>query len=155
MPSKEEIIKESYDSLGGFKSVGAIYSKAKAQDATITRADVKEWKDENVPRTKPLKGFNSYVAPEALHEFQIDLFNYNFQQPERLVLNQQKGRKYTAGVDAYGLLAIDAFTKVVHVVPVDRKIPSSWKTPLTNYSQRWVSQKLSILIRTLAYSRTA
>ena len=130
MATKEQIIKESYDSLGGFKSASALYNKAKEKDDMITRADVKEWKDENVPRTKPLKGYNSYVAPEARHEFQIDLFNYNFKQPERQILKKQTGTKYTAGIDAYGLLAIDSFTKFVHVVPVDRKNVTSWKNAL-------------------------
>lgn len=130
MPTKEQIIKQSYDSLGGFKSLSAILNKARERDKEITYADVKEWKDDNVPRTKPLRGYNSYVAPEAKHEFQIDLFNYNFKQKERPILKQQKGKKYTANIEAYGLLAIDSFTKVVHVVPVDRKLVSSWKSAL-------------------------
>jgi hypothetical protein len=130
MPTKEQNIKQAYDNLGGFKSLAAILNKAREKDETVTRKDVKEWKDENVPWTKPLKGYNSYVAPEPKHEFQIDLFNYNFKQKDRQVLNQQVGKKYTAGIEAYGLLAVDAFTKVVHVVPVERKLVSSWKSAL-------------------------
>ena len=113
MANKERIIKEVYENLGGFKSLGAIFSKAKEKDDSITRTDVQNWKTENVPRVKPLRGFNSYVAPEPKFEFQIDLFNYNFQQPERQILSKQTGQKYTAGIDAYGLLVIDAFTKRV------------------------------------------
>jgi len=130
MANKDQIIKEVYENLGGFKSLGAIYSKAKEKDDSITRADVQNWKTENVPRVKPLRGFNSYVAPEPKFEFQIDLFNYNYQQPERQILSKQTGKKYTAGIDAYGLLVIDAFTKFVDVQPVERKLATSWRNAL-------------------------
>ncbi len=114
MSTKEQSIKQAYDGLGGFKSLSALFNKVHEKDLrspemesssshdAVTRKDVKEWKDENVPRTKPLKGYNSYVAPEALHEFQIDLFNYNFKQKDRQVLSEQTGKKYTAGIEAYG-----------------------------------------------------
>lgn len=130
MPTKEQIIKEAYDNLGGFKSMAAIFNKARERDDTITRSDIKQWKEENVERVKPLTGFNSYVAPEPRHEFQVDLFNYSFMQREKLNLSKQKGRKYTAGIDHYGLLAVDSFTKFVHVEPIDRKKVSSWKKAL-------------------------
>jgi len=130
MPTKEEVIKHAFDNLGGFKSIGAIFNKARERDDTITRADVKDWKDENVDRKKPLVGWNSYVAPEPKHEFQVDLFHYNFMQREKLNLSKQTGRKYTAGIDHYGLLAVDSFTKFAHVEPIDRKLVSSWKAAL-------------------------
>ena len=71
-------------------------------------------------RVKPLTGFNSYVAPEPKREFQKDMFNYNFTQREKLNLSKQTGRKYTAGIDHYGLLVVDSFTKFTHVEPVKK-----------------------------------
>ena len=87
MPTKGQIIKEAYDNLGGFKSMGALF-KARERDDTITRSDVKDWKDENVERVNPLTGFNSYVAPGPKREFHIDLFNYSSEQGEKLNLSK-------------------------------------------------------------------
>ncbi len=32
---------------------------------------------------KKQKAFNSYVAPEPLHEIQIDMLHYKYKQPDR------------------------------------------------------------------------
>lgn len=119
MPSKDEIISEAYYSDSGYGSQKVTLKDAREKDPTITRDDVKKWFDENVDRLKPMKGRNSYVAPEAGYEFQVDLFNYDFEQPKKNVM-----------IPLYGLLAIDSFSKYVHVVPIDRKLVSHWKKAL-------------------------
>lgn len=119
MSSKEQIIKDAYYSDDGYGSQKVTLKDAKEKDPTITKDDVKQWFAENVDRLKHMKGRNSYVAPEANYEFQIDLFNYDFEQPKKNVM-----------VPLYGLLAIDSFSKFVHVVPIDRKLASQWKKAL-------------------------
>ena len=119
MPSKEDIISEAYYSDSGYGSQKVTLKDAREKDPTITKDDVKQWFDENVDRLKPMKGRNSYVAPEAGYEFQVDLFNYDFEQPKK-----------NGMVPLYGLLAIDSFSKYVHVVPIDRKLVSHWKRAL-------------------------
>ena len=43
---------------------------------SITFNDTKEWLERQKSRqTKPYKGFNSYVAPNALHEIQCDIMD--------------------------------------------------------------------------------
>ena len=118
MPSKDDIISEAYYSDSGYGSQKVTLKDAREKDPTITKDDVKQWSDENVDRLKPMKGGNSYVAPEAKYEFQVDLFNYDFEQPKNPM------------IPLYGLLAIDSFSKYVHVVPIDRKLASQWKKAL-------------------------
>jgi glycerol-3-phosphate cytidylyltransferase-like family protein len=118
MQSKEQIIKEAYYSDDGYGSQAVTLKDAKQKDPTITKDDVKQWFDENVDRLKHMKGRNSYVAPAANYEFQVDLFSYDFQQPKNPM------------IPLYGILAIDSFSKYVHVVPIDRKLVSHWKRAL-------------------------
>ncbi len=50
----------------------------------FTMAEVSTWYlENNVGALKKQTGFNSYVAPSADHELQVDLFEYKFKQPER------------------------------------------------------------------------
>ncbi len=118
MQSKEQIIKEAYYSDQGYGSQAVTLKDAKQKDPTITKDDVKQWFDENVDRLKHMKGRNSYVAPAANYEFQVDLFSYDFQQQKNPM------------IPLYGILAIDSFSKYVHVVPIDRKLVSHWKRAL-------------------------
>jgi hypothetical protein len=39
--------------------------------------DVQDWFNKNVDRAPQLKGYNSYVAPHAHFEYQMDLFFIN------------------------------------------------------------------------------
>ena len=128
MPTKEDIIKSIYNRE--FGSARETLQDAREKDPTITLKDVQAWREKFIPRKAPLRGFNSYVAPGPKHQFQVDLFVYKFAQPQAPVLKKQKGRKNTNFVYRYGLLAVDSFTKYAHVVPLDRKLQSSWKTAL-------------------------
>ena len=63
-------------------------------------------------------------------------------QREKLNLSQQTGRKYTAGIDHYGLLVVDSFTKFAHVEPVDRKNTTSWKAALDKIFKKMGTPKV-------------
>ena len=76
--SKHDIIKRIY--LKDFGNLQEIFKDAKQINSTITYDDVKQWKAANVERTTNLRGYNSYIAPEPLYEFQIDGFEYTFHQ---------------------------------------------------------------------------
>jgi hypothetical protein len=97
--------------------------------------NVQVWREKFIPRQAPLRGFNSYVAPGPKHQFQVDLFEYKFQQPSVPVLKEQKGlgRKYDANVYRFGILAVDSFTKYTHVVPLTRKKESDLEKSLGIY----------------------
>ena len=127
MPISEEAIKKAYYSEQGFGSIKSVLKDAQAEHPDVTYSDGKAWLDENVPRLKHMKGRNSYVAPGPKYEFQIDLFYYNFEQAERPILKHQQGKKDTWVITPDGLLAVDSFTKYVHVAPIDLKLVSSWK----------------------------
>ena len=54
------------------------------------------------------------------------MFWYKYEQPDAPVLRYQTGRKYTAGVEQYGILAVDSFTKYAHIESLDRKGGNMW-----------------------------
>ena len=83
---------------------------------TITVADVKaciEKQKGSYKQTKPYRGFNSYVAPKALHKFQVDLAVFTDSA------KNNDGYKYA-------FVAIDIFSKYIWAVPIkDKKAPES------------------------------
>ena len=92
-------------------------------------AEVSKWYLENdVGALKKQTGFNSYVAPSADHELQVDLFEFKYKQPIRHTLKDTviDGKVYNLGkpiarslnhVAPYGIIGINTFAKKVHVVP--------------------------------------
>ena len=48
--------------------------KMQKRRKTITVNDVKKWFEKNVEKKKQLSGYNSFVAPYAKYEYEIDLF---------------------------------------------------------------------------------
>ncbi|MCR9134222.1 MAG: hypothetical protein NXI08_16770 [bacterium] len=72
--NKDDIISTIYYDRAGFGSLKTTLADAKKKDASITMQDVKEWFQENVERKKQLSGYNSFIAPHVLYEFQLDLF---------------------------------------------------------------------------------
>ena len=79
----------------------------------ITVADVRsfiEKQKRSYQQTKPYKGFNSYVAPSALHELQIDIGDWTHSAEDN------NGFRYM-------FLATDVFTKSIHCVPIKDKQP--------------------------------
>ena len=92
----------------------------------ITKADVDTWflrNDNLAPATKaPYKTkFNSFVAPGPKHTFQVDLFNFNYEQNVNFKSNPPP---------PHGLVCVDVFTKQVHVVPLKDKKAPRWREGL-------------------------
>ena len=48
--------------------------RQRKKDNSIRLADVKAWFDANIQRTTQLRGYNSYVAPKANFEYEVELF---------------------------------------------------------------------------------
>ena len=76
MSDKNKIASEIYYDRAGFGSIATTYKDAKKKDASITMQDVKEWFQENVERKKQLSGYNSFIAPNADFEYQLDFVFY-------------------------------------------------------------------------------
>ena len=116
--SRDDIISNVYYNLEtGFGSINEILKKAKEQDQTINRVDV-----ENFMRKQPNKqiriyrGSNSYTAPFARFEYQIDIMDMKplTKEPEtKIPIKNDEPR--------YGLVVIDIFSKLANVVPMKEK----------------------------------
>ncbi len=123
---KDKQIREAYESKhGSMRETLDILNEGKpAKDrGKFTMEDVRRWYAYNKGTLKKQKGYNSYVAPEPLHEIQVDLFEYTFKQPGKMRvkpkdrdwgprerINRAATRAMTV-VPPYGLIAIDSFTK--------------------------------------------
>jgi hypothetical protein len=106
---KNEIIKKIYYSKTGFGNAYNTFKDAKTKDPSITLEFVKNWIDKNIVKTKQIGGTkNSYVAPQAYFEYQVDLF---FITP-----NQMPKQNFRVG-----LSCIDVFSKYAVVVPLKNK----------------------------------
>ena len=57
------------------------------------------------------------MAPDPKHTFQIDLFNFNYEQKVNFKKNPPP---------PHGLMCVDVFTKEVHVVPMNEKNRFEW-----------------------------
>ena len=91
MPTKNEIIGNVYKKFLGSRAqtLDRIKSddkkKIEAERSGITKQDVDHWFLNNSQLAPALKApyktkFNSFVAPEPKHTFQIDLFNFKYEQ---------------------------------------------------------------------------
>ena len=115
---KMQIIREVYYSEHGFGSNAKTLADAQDKDPSITMKDITKWKSLNLERLKHMKGYNSYVAPEAHYEYQVDLFYFKNKNPK-------------AKEDSpYGVLAIDSFTKYCWIIPIPSKDQSQWMIAL-------------------------
>ena len=106
---KNKIISDIYFARRGFGSQAVTFKDAKAKDKSITMADVKAWFEKNIDRKKPMSGFNSFIAPHAHYEYQIDLFF--------ITNNDLKNQKLNVG-----MVVIDIFSKFAVVVPIKSKL---------------------------------
>ena len=107
--NKDKIISDIYFDRAGFGSQAVTYKDAKAKDKSITMADVKAWFEKNIDRKKPMSGFNSFIAPYAHYEYQIDLFF--------ITNNDLKNQKFNVG-----MVVIDIFSKYLVIVPIKSKL---------------------------------
>jgi len=146
----ERIIREAYEKETGsmkdvFEAIKPLNEGKKRGDETrIKMEDIKNWFKNNREKLQAPKkqNTNSYVAPGPGHELQIDLFHYYYKQPyrqkvkpdqpdkgPRLKINRAEVRATTA-VAPYGLMAIDVFTKKMHVVPLKLNQAKDWREAL-------------------------
>ena len=108
MSSKQDIISEVYFDRGGFGSKARTLQEARKKDKTITADDINEFFKKNVEQKRKPTGLNSFVAPNAYYEFQIDLF----------FINDIPDQKFRVG-----MVCIDVFSKYMNAVPISSKQP--------------------------------
>ena len=135
---RDKTIKEAWtDQERGFGSKNSLLRDAKQMDPVITADDVNDWWDRNRERKNKMYAYNSFVAPHALYELQVDLFYYKYKQKQ----NENQPKQNKDG--AYGILAVDPFTKYIWVEPVDRKFGYTWAGAMEKIFKKWVNQKSS------------
>ena len=106
--------KKYYDVEEGFGSVRDLYEKARKVDVGITLDMVSAWmRAQPNKQTRNYKNYNSYTAPFAKYEFQIDLMDVTS-------LLRDVGSEIKSQL-RYGLVCIDIFSKKSHIVPVENK----------------------------------
>ena len=116
--SKADIISNVYYDLEtGFGSIQETLKKAKEKDPTINRVDVQNWMTKQPNKQiRRYRGSNSYTAPFARFEYQIDIMDMVplTKEPE---VNIPKKK----GEPRYALVVIDIFSKLANVVPMKNK----------------------------------
>ncbi len=106
---KETLIRQLHFNESGFGSPFRIYKEAKLKIPTITLDFVRNYLKTIIPRSKATGGGkNSFVAPRAFHEYQVDVFYITDKQFQK--------RKHK-----YGLSCVDIFSKLAAVVPMEEK----------------------------------
>ena len=138
MPTKNEIIENAYKTYLGSRAqtLGRIKSDDKKkreavpleEPSGITKKDVDNWflnHDQLAPalRAPYKKKFNSFVASGPKHTFQIDLFNFKYEQKVNVKKNPPP---------PHGLMCVDVFTKEVFVVPMQERNRFEWKDAIEN-----------------------
>ena len=92
-----------YDPDTGFGNQTETLEEALKFDKTITKEDVRDFmRAQKVTQFRPVRGKNSYVPPEALFQIQFDVAYMD---------------KVSDGPYKYALIAIDAFSKKLAVIP--------------------------------------
>ena len=107
---KQKIINDIYFDRSGFGSRATTLKEAREKDKRITKEDVEEFFRKNVEEKRKPRGENSFVAPHAHFEYQVDLFFISKND-----LENQKFR--------IGLVLIDIFSKYATVIPIKSKEP--------------------------------
>jgi hypothetical protein len=108
--SKEDNISNIYyDLQDGYGSIKNTFDQAKKKDPSITYEDVQTWmKKQPNKQRKGYRGTNSFVAPFARYEYQIDIMD--------MIQLQENGN-----IPRYGLVCIDIFSKLGYVEPMKNK----------------------------------
>ena len=113
--TKEQIVSNVYyDNEGGFGSIQETYKKAKQQNQEITLDEVKEFmKKQPNKQIKGYRGTNSYTAPFARFEYQIDIMVMAplSKKPEVKIETPKTEPRYA-------LVVIDIFSKYADVIPM-------------------------------------
>ena len=118
-------------------------SKYKKDKIKIHIKQVMQWFLGNKHTMKKQKTFNSYVAPEPLHEIQVDMLHYKYKQPDRdkVATKEMRARpgfrasRKQLRDDAedrppYGVIAIHSFTKKMAVEPMTLNQGKDWREAL-------------------------
>jgi len=71
---KSDIISKVYFGKSGFGGKKTTLADVRKVDKTITMKDIDEFFIKTVAGKKQLKGYNSFIAPHAYYEYQMDLF---------------------------------------------------------------------------------
>ena len=110
MTSKQDIISSICYDRAGFGSRAQTLKDSREKDATITKEDVEQFFKSNIEEKRKPRGENSFVAPHAHFEYQVDLCFLSTND-----LEKQKFR--------IGLVLIDIFSKYATVIPIKSKEP--------------------------------
>ena len=113
--NKQKIINDIYFDRSGFASRAQTLKDSREKDATITKEDVEQFCKRNIEEKRKPRGENSFVAPHAHFEYQLDLFFISKND-----LENQKNR--------IGLVLIDIFSKYATVIPIKSKEPPDMLT---------------------------
>ena len=108
--NKQKIISDIYNDPSGFGSKAVTLADARKKDKTITKSDVDEFFKKNVEVKKLPRGQNSFVAPHAGYEYQVDLFFIG----KKDMKDKQKTR--------IGMVMIDIFSKYAVVLPINARL---------------------------------
>ena len=116
--TKEQIISNAYYDINtGFGSIGDTLKQSKAKDPSITMVDVKNFMSKQ-PNSQILKyrGSNSFTAPFARFEYQMDIMDMIplTKEPEVEIPKKKSEPRYA-------LVVIDIFSKFANVVPMKNK----------------------------------
>ena len=106
MSDKQNIISKIYFDRSGFNSKKITFEDARKIDKSIKMTDIDEFFKKNIKQKKQLKGYNSFVAPEANYEYQIDLMFFSDLQNQKFKV---------------GMSCIDIFSKYAVVVAIKSK----------------------------------
>ena len=114
--TKEQIISNVYyNNETGFGSNQETFKKAKAQNPEITMDDVKDFmRKQPNKQIKGYRGYNSFTAPFARFEYQIDVMHMN-----PLVKNPEVNIKVSKEQPKFVLVVIDIFSKYADVIPME------------------------------------
>ena len=103
---KDKIINDVYYNSSGYGSINNTFKAVKEKDKSINIAYVNDWFQRNIEKKSQVRGMNSFVAPHANFEFQIDLCFFADLENQTFKL---------------GMVCIDIFTKWAAVVPIKSK----------------------------------
>lgn len=112
--TKDQIISNIYYDLDtGYGSTKNTFDQAKKADPTITLEDVQKWmKQQPNKQRKAYRGSNSYTAPFARFEYQIDIMD---------MVNLQKSETQPR----FAIIVIDIFSKLGDAEPMYNKDSNS------------------------------
>ena len=122
--NKEDIISSIYYDRSGYGSRAQTVKDSREKDKSITKEDVEEFFRKNVEEKRKPRGVNSFVAPHAHFEYQVDLFFISKND-----LENQKFR--------IGLVLIDIFSKYATVIPIKSKEPPDMLAGIMKDYKKW------------------